>query len=178
MAENLTKRTLADALKVLMATRPLSGITIGEICAHCQMNRKSFYYHFRDKYDLVTWIFSTDFFDAYLPEQPASADTLLSLCRFLEQNKAFYRAALRVDGQNSFRDYLKDVLRPVLSERLLPAEPTDFCLSMCVSAYCSALTQWVLDGCPLPADVYVQQLYQAVRLMSATVPTEKKLSTV
>ena len=27
------------------------------------MNRKSFYYHFRDKYDLVNWIFYVDFIE-------------------------------------------------------------------------------------------------------------------
>ena len=180
MAENSTKRALADALKTLMSTRPLTSITVGEICSQCQMNRKSFYYHFRDKYDLVTWIFSTDFFDTYLPEQPQGSDALLSLCRFLEQDKAFYRAALRVNGQNSFHDYLWDVLRPILSERLPAAhdEHADFCLSLCVGAYRESLTRWLLDSCPLPADDYVQMLYRAVSTMGATIPTPKKLSTV
>lgn len=178
MAENLTKRALADALKALMETRPLSGITVGEICTQCQMNRKSFYYHFRDKYDLVTWIFSTDFFGTYLPEHPDDTDTLLSLCRYLEREKVFYRAALRVDGQNSFHEYLREVLRPILSVRLGPAassgEQAEFCLAMCVGAYRESLTRWLLDSCPLSADDYVQILYHAVRSLSATIPTEKR----
>ena len=57
MAEaGVTKKVLAYALKSLMASRPLSKITVGDICEACDMNRKSFYYHFRDKYDLVNWI--------------------------------------------------------------------------------------------------------------------------
>ena len=49
MAEaGVTKKVLAYALKSLMASRPLSKITVGDICEACDMNRKSFYYHFRD----------------------------------------------------------------------------------------------------------------------------------
>ena len=54
---NVTKRALATAMKQLMAKEPFSKISVGDICQVCQMNRKSFYYHFRDKYDLVNWHF-------------------------------------------------------------------------------------------------------------------------
>ena len=54
---NITKRALAAALKELMEQKPFSKINVAEICEKCGMNRKSFYYHFKDKYDLVNWIF-------------------------------------------------------------------------------------------------------------------------
>ena len=54
---NVTKRALAEGLKQLMERRPFAKISVGDICESCNMNRKSFYYHFRDKYDLVNWIF-------------------------------------------------------------------------------------------------------------------------
>ena len=52
---NITKSALASALKELMETTPFAKITVSDICAKCNMNRKSFYYHFRDIYDLVEW---------------------------------------------------------------------------------------------------------------------------
>lgn len=58
---NATKRALAAAMKQLMAKMPFAKISVGDICQVCQMNRKSFYYHFQDKYDLVNWIFQTEF---------------------------------------------------------------------------------------------------------------------
>ena len=58
---NITKRSLASALKSLMEEMPLAKITVGDICEACNMNRKSFYYHFRDKYDLINWIYDTEF---------------------------------------------------------------------------------------------------------------------
>ena len=54
---SLTKRALAAAIKDLMKEKPLVKISIADILERCQMNRQSFYYLFRDKYDLVNWIF-------------------------------------------------------------------------------------------------------------------------
>ena len=107
MAEaGVTKKVLAYALKSLMASRPLSKITVGDICEACDMNRKSFYYHFRDKYDLVNWIFYTEFFDEFHRDAPEGADALLRLCEFFEKHREFYRNALRQQGQDSFYEYL------------------------------------------------------------------------
>ena len=58
---NITKRALASALKELMESTPFSKITVSDICAKCNMNRKSFYYHFKDKFDLVNWIFDVEY---------------------------------------------------------------------------------------------------------------------
>ena len=60
---NITKQALAAALKELIAERPFEKISVSDICDRCRMNRKSFYYHFRDKYDLANWIFDTEFIE-------------------------------------------------------------------------------------------------------------------
>lgn len=60
---NITKNALAVSMKKLMEKKPFSKISVGDICEDCGMNRKSFYYHFRDKYDLVNWIFYVDFIE-------------------------------------------------------------------------------------------------------------------
>ena len=52
---NITKRALAQAMKGLMAKQPFSKISVGDICEACGMNRKSFYYHFRDISDVVEY---------------------------------------------------------------------------------------------------------------------------
>ena len=58
---NITKHALAQALKALTETLPFDKISVGNICAQCGLNRKSFNYHFKDKYDLVNWIYYTEF---------------------------------------------------------------------------------------------------------------------
>ena len=49
---NITKKALAMAMKELMEQIPFSKISVSDICEKCGMNRKSFYYQFKDKYDL------------------------------------------------------------------------------------------------------------------------------
>ena len=49
---NSTKSALADAMKKLMVRKSFAKISISDLCEECGLNRKSFYYHFKDKYDL------------------------------------------------------------------------------------------------------------------------------
>lgn len=51
----MTKRALVASLKELMAEKPLDKITVTDLTEHCGVNRMTFYYHFKDIYDLVEW---------------------------------------------------------------------------------------------------------------------------
>ncbi|SHL53235.1 transcriptional regulator, TetR family [Anaerocolumna jejuensis DSM 15929] len=52
----ITKKALEDSLKNLLLQKPLSKITISDITKDCGINRMTFYYHFKDIYDLIEWI--------------------------------------------------------------------------------------------------------------------------
>ena len=51
----VTKRALEQSLKNLLLKKPLTKITINDIADDCGINRMTFYYHFKDIYDLVEW---------------------------------------------------------------------------------------------------------------------------
>lgn len=51
-----TKTALCDGLKELMRRKPFSKITVSELIKTCNVNRKTFYYHFEDIYDLLKWM--------------------------------------------------------------------------------------------------------------------------
>lgn len=51
-----TKKSFAAALKKIMETKKLSKITVSELTAECNVNRKTFYYHFQDIYALLKWM--------------------------------------------------------------------------------------------------------------------------
>lgn len=55
-----TKKALAMSLKKLMAEKPLDSITVVDIAEDCEVNRQTFYYHFRDIYDLIKWIYTSE----------------------------------------------------------------------------------------------------------------------
>lgn len=50
-----TKRALEASLKHLLLKKPLDKITINDIAKDCGINRMTFYYHFKDIYDLIEW---------------------------------------------------------------------------------------------------------------------------
>lgn len=60
---NITKRALAQSLKKIMLIKELDKITITDITNDCGMNRQTFYYHFKDIYDLLEWIFANEVID-------------------------------------------------------------------------------------------------------------------
>ena len=51
-----TKKALATALKKTMEKKTLSKITVSELVQECDVNRKTFYYHFQDIYGLLKWM--------------------------------------------------------------------------------------------------------------------------
>lgn len=79
------------------------------------MNRNSFYYHFKDKYDLINWIFYTEFVsNIHLEEYKDALQLLEDICDYLYQERDFYRVALKMEGQNSFQEYFSEVMDPYL----------------------------------------------------------------
>ena len=55
-----TKYALEDALKKLLLQKPIDKITINDLTEECGISRMTFYYHFRDIYDLVEWVCAED----------------------------------------------------------------------------------------------------------------------
>ena len=51
----MTKRALEASLKELLRHKPLDKITVSDLTDHCGVNRMTFYYHFKDIYDLIEW---------------------------------------------------------------------------------------------------------------------------
>lgn len=56
----ITKKSLAQALKQAMKSKPFQKITVSELIQACNVNRKTFYYHFEDIYALLKWMFEQE----------------------------------------------------------------------------------------------------------------------
>ena len=168
---NITKRALASALKELMETMPFEKITISHICDKCCMNRKSFYYHFKDKYDLVNWIYDTEFVAVVCHMKDDDPWVLFSmLCRYLYDNRRFYRKALQIRGQNSFYDHFHETLVPITGKALQYAVPDtsvktvsetgqafakEFTSNFITDGIIAALERWLLGKNDINADDFL-----------------------
>ena len=165
MAESsITKNALAEALKGLMMEKNFEKISVSDICDRCNMNRKSFYYHFRDKYDLLNWIFYIGFmehikFDDFqeLFDEDESGkkydiwELIGELANYFYTEKEFYRRALMVEGQNSFKDYFHDGLFPVVRfymNDVVDDDETGILTALICDACISALVRWRMSDNP------------------------------
>ncbi|MCD8381798.1 MAG: dihydroxyacetone kinase transcriptional activator DhaS [Clostridiales bacterium] len=177
---NITKRALAAALKQLMDEEPFAKISVGEICERCQLNRKSFYYHFQDKYDLVNWIFDTEFIAAANQrDYHHNWEVFHDLADYFYANRSFYRKALQIKGQNSFQDHFRELMFPFLSAIIEPQisdhasgdDPglLEFQIHFCSDALIATLERWLLDREPAPPEIFLRRLRSCLQMISDSV---------
>lgn len=178
---NITKHALAVALQELMEEIPFEKINVAQICERCDMNRKSFYYHFKDKYDLVNWIFDTQFIALIKDEQlstnyDAHWALIEKACDYFYQNHLFYRKALQIKGQNSFSDHFREYIRPFLVDRLtftLGNISTDeFTVEFLCDAVVCAMERWLLAKDCMPPEEFVKKIKTLIEKGSVAVCRE------
>lgn len=162
----ITKKALAESIKKLMEERPLKKINISDIVEGCNMNRQSFYYHFKDKYDLVNWIYNTEFIVTIKDASMTSWELLEKICDFFYKNQTFYRNAFQVTGQNSFSEYFVEVLHPILKVQLKSIfenkKNVDFYATFFADAIRVSISRWLLEGAVIPPEQFVELLKKAV----------------
>ena len=169
---SITKKALATAIKQLMAEKPLQKISVGDICDRCNMNRKSFYYHFKDKYDLVNWVFYTEFVEQLMDGDMAKPLHFLEgICNYFYNNRAFYVSALEQTGQNSFSEYFAEVMRPIITlhftDMVDDDDAHDFITTFYTDAFLSSIKRWLNEGTLTP-DRFVDLVRRATRHSSST----------
>jgi len=178
---NITKKALANALKELMEEVPFDKIQIGHICERCAMNRKSFYYHFKDKYDLLNWIFDTEIitFVQGLSATQAFDDRVTeirSVCQYFYDNRSFYRKALKTQGQNSFSEHFREYIMPIMRYRisgyLLNEEVNEFEVNFFTDAAVCAVERWLLDKNCMSPDEFVNKLVHLIKQSAETLHNE------
>jgi len=164
---NITKRALANALKELMQTVPFAKISVADICEKCDMNRKSFYYHFQDKYELMNWIFDMEFIEGIdRGNADQSLEELTSLFCILYNERAFYCNALSVQGQNSLTEHIREIAIPILRQRMCEALPAEedhhFYLDFFLDALLGAIMRWIKDDNCEPPEQFIPHFFSCV----------------
>ena len=180
---DITKRAIAVTMKKLMDQEPLAKISVNDIVTECGMTRNSFYYHFKDKFDLVNWIFYTDISEElnYLKiDESPSWDTIEGICDFFYKNKAFYQNALSITGQNSFVEYFTDLLKQVVATRMANLykedEDRDFLVTFFSNAFVDAISRWLSDGAETPPDKFAGLIRKAITGVAIRLADKDELS--
>ena len=119
----VTKRALEASLKSLLLQKPLSKITVTDITEDCGINRMTFYYHFKDIYDLVEWCCQEDASRALAGKKTYETwqQGLLQIFEAVRENKPFilnvYRSVSREQVENCLYKVTYALLDGVVEEQ-------------------------------------------------------------
>ena len=112
-----TKNVIAQSLKQMVKTKPLSKITVTDLAEDCGISRMTFYYYFEDIYDLVRWICLEEGREAIgaCTGYDNWTDGFLSLCRAVLENREFVESVYRSVQHDQIEEYLYRVTRHLVS---------------------------------------------------------------
>lgn len=100
------KRQLADLLKMLMVKKNLKKITVQEIADGYGANRYTFYYHFKDIYDLLMWMFQEEALSLIKTSENCLTwqEGFRLFLRWITENNSVCKCALNDIGQEALRE--------------------------------------------------------------------------
>ncbi len=104
----MTKKLLKESLLELMSSKPLSKITIREICANADLNRTTFYAHYSDPFALYAEISNdaiekTSVFLSQLSTDSNKINLLEEFLVYIKANEKVFRILLQTGADNSFK---------------------------------------------------------------------------
>ncbi len=120
---------LADSFKELASHKSVERITIKEITDKAGVIRPTFYNHFEDKYHLLAWIVDQELIKPIIPpiQNGQFSEAMTQLFYIMQEEKAFYMHAAKMEGQNSFRELIesriRDALRQGIDEKIAEKNP-------------------------------------------------------
>lgn len=167
----MTKLALAQSLKQLMAERTLDKITVKEIVTRCGVNRQTFYYHFKDIYDLLDWMFVNEGqeFSRRFPDTKTNDDgesATRNMCTYLKENKQVVINIYHSLGRELLDRYLCREMATLLYATLkyrsqvigVKEEDLAYLIAFYKHAFAGSILDWVHDGLSGSIDDIVQKM--------------------
>ena len=170
---DLTKRALEQSLKNLLLQKPLSKITISDIADDCGINRMTFYYHFKDIYDLVEWACLEDAKRAL--DEKKTYDTwqqgLLQIFEAVQENKPFILNVYRCVHREQVEKYLQplvdqlmlDVIEEESASMVIREEDKQFIAKIYAYIFIGVMLDWIKDDMREAPQEIVARLVKLLR---------------
>lgn len=108
-----TRQAMTGSLKKFMGLKPLSQITVSEICTDCNLNRKTFYYHFEDIYDLLHWMLEQEALTAVKQfDMPGDYDEVISfVIDYVDDNSHILNCIYDSVGREGMKRFFPPILK-------------------------------------------------------------------
>lgn len=149
-----TAELLAASLKELARFKSVDKITIKELTRNCGLTSPTFYNHFRDKYELMAWIYNREIEVSLegFGRGDSFEDVVRKWIEILLEDESFYLNLLKnAVGQNSFRyaanDHAIKLLEDWLRARQDLSDEQSWCLRFYMRAISETINDWFLGRC-------------------------------
>ena len=169
----VTKRALEQSLKNLLLKKPLTKITVGDITDDCGINRMTFYYHFKDIYDLAEWSCIEDAKRAL--DEKKTYDTwqqgLLQIFKAVQENKPFilnvYRCVHREQVEKYLQPLVDQLLLNVINEEAagitVRDEDKQFIAQVYSYMFIGLMLDWIKDDMREDPQQIVEKLSKLIK---------------
>ncbi len=163
-----TKQALETSLKRMMLKKPLDKITIRDITEDCGISRMTFYYHFKDIYDLVEWVCIQDATQALQGKKTYDTwhEGLMQIFEAVLENKPFILNACRCISRDQMERFLfkltYDLIRGVVDEKSEGVEISEvdktFIAEFYKYSFVGIMLDWIRQGMSADYQIIVQKI--------------------
>lgn len=168
-----TKRALEESLKRMLLKKPLDKITISDIAEDCGINRMTFYYHFKDIYDLVEWSCVEDAAKALNGKKTYETwqQGFLQIFQAVLENRPFilnvYHSVSREQVETYLYTLTYDLLIGVIEEKAAGRNVSDsdkkFIADFYKFAFVGLMLDWIKNGMREDPEKIIERLGVLIR---------------
>ncbi len=164
MAER-TKSWIADTMKELLSKKSIDKIRVTEICKEAEIERPTFYYHFKDKYDLMAWMLCRSAHDTDILDLDSAANAL----NRMKKDYIFYKRAYEDNSQAPMWQYMLEYFvsrYTQLAVNIIGTDKLDTQIKYSIRLYCygtlGMTREWLLNDNITPAKTAAAMMYEAM----------------
>ena len=168
----ITKRAFASSLKKMLAKKPLEKIRIIDITEYCGVNRQTFYYHFKDIYDLLEWVYTNEATKALGEKKTYETwqQGFKQIFQYIVNNKEFVLTTFNSVSREYLERYLYNevylLLIGVVEEKAkgIPVRATDksFIADFYKYAFVGIVLDWIKSGMKEESDKIIERLNKLI----------------
>ena len=147
----ITKKILKETLLELLEEKPISKITIKEICDMSEMSRSTFYLHYQDQFmlledlenELIQNLLTTL---GTLDSVINSMDGIIAFLRIIKSNPKTYKTLLCKSESKSFQEKLISVVAEAVKARSpfnIDPQREDYIFTFIMFGSLNVITEWI-----------------------------------
>lgn len=152
----MTKKSFASSLKKMLSQKPLEKIKVIDITEDCEVNRQTFYYHFKDIYDLLEWIYTNEATRALDGKKTYNTwqQGFTQIFDYILENKSFVLNTFNSVSREYLERYLYNetqlllmgVVEEKAKEMLVREKDKEFIADFYKYAFIGLLIDWIKKG--------------------------------